>query len=131
MGIPNDSLDLMQARAFAKANHEGQMYGDKPYIFHLEQVANTVRRFAPGNDKLLQVAWLHDVIEDTDASMVDMLIRFDKNVCLATLLCSDPPGHNRKARKSKQQQTFEHMRRVGVMQDEYVALAMAARHSVR
>ncbi len=54
------------AEDFARQAHEGQLYGDgSPYIEHLARVAG----FFEGYITLAAIAWLHDVVEDTDTSL--------------------------------------------------------------
>ena len=66
------------ARDFAKEKHEGQMYGDKPYMTHVEDVAS-------GFDDLhlKRIAYLHDVVEDTDVTIGEIRDRFGKRVSVA------------------------------------------------
>jgi len=58
------------AEAFARIVHEGQVdKAGRPYIEHLERVAGPIS-WAPlhksnESDEATQIAWLHDVIEDT------------------------------------------------------------------
>lgn len=70
--------------------HKDQKYGDKPYIYHLAQVDNLVVQVykpqdlkshepyskEPGDemDCLRAVAFLHDILEDTDLSTLDLHI---------------------------------------------------------
>ena len=56
-----------RAREFALKAHGSQMYGDRPYAYHLEMVANTVRENGGTHNQII-AAWLHDTIEDTDAT---------------------------------------------------------------
>lgn len=59
-----DSVSI--AEEFARRAHEGQVYGDdSPYIEHLARVAG----FFESNLILQTVAWLHDIVEDTDVSL--------------------------------------------------------------
>ena len=66
------------ARDFAKEKHEGQMYGDKPYMTHVEDVAS-------GFDDLhlKRIAYLHDVVEDTDVTIQEIRERFGERVSVA------------------------------------------------
>lgn len=66
------------AREFAKKTHGDQKYGDKPYLYHLDGVAGNVAsmfadRVTPEEYQiLLQAAYLHDVLEDTDTTTNDL-----------------------------------------------------------
>ena len=51
--------------------HKGQKYGDQPYVYHLEKVAETVTQYLDfyGDDielkkALIVAAWFHDSLED-------------------------------------------------------------------
>jgi Guanosine polyphosphate pyrophosphohydrolases/synthetases len=64
------SLDLeKRAEVFATEKHKGQKYGDKEYVYHLRQVVENVIKRNQGHpllSTLIAIAWLHDVLEDTD-----------------------------------------------------------------
>lgn len=69
-----------QAREIAQRAHAGQR--DKngaPYIAHPERVAARVA----GDDTLEAIAWLHDVVEDTDVSLADLAEHFPPLVVAA------------------------------------------------
>lgn len=68
----------MNAQEIATLAHQGQFRRDgvTPYIKHPEAVASA---FAEGSWEW-QVAWLHDVLEDTDVSKEDLLKHFDWQV---------------------------------------------------
>jgi len=59
---------ITDAINFAKEYHLGQMYGDVPYTEHLQEVADMLENMGHHGQEVLQVAWLHDVIEDTSAT---------------------------------------------------------------
>ena len=67
------------ALVFATAAHAavGQMrkYTNDPYIVHPIRVATTVAKFG-GTDEMIAAAYLHDVVEDTGVSIVDILDMF-------------------------------------------------------
>ncbi|UAV84507.1 metal dependent phosphohydrolase, HD region [Pseudomonas phage PHB09] len=79
-------IDSLQVRAmtFAMKAHEGQMYGEHPYGYHLSQVVQNVR-IRKAEDSLLPtyvaVAWLHDVLEDTSISYIELEREF--GICVA------------------------------------------------
>jgi (p)ppGpp synthase/HD superfamily hydrolase len=55
------------ASGLVEVYHADQMYGDKPYVYHLLGVAKLVTE--RGGDMTAQtVALLHDIIEDTNCS---------------------------------------------------------------
>jgi (p)ppGpp synthase/HD superfamily hydrolase len=60
------NVDVAMARLIASKFHAGQKYGDEPYIYHLEAVADAV--YDAGDERLRVVALLHDILEDTYCS---------------------------------------------------------------
>lgn len=54
------------AAALAARLHDGQTYGDQPYIVHPADVA---ARVAVNGDHAVMAAWLHDVVEDTPCTL--------------------------------------------------------------
>jgi len=105
------------AREFAVKHHGDQKYGEAPYVSHLDHVATlcllhepTLGVYAPSGDGFnrfrflivdcLVVAFLHDVVEDTDVTADQVRTIFGDLAaeCVASL--SDPPGKSRKERKA-------------------------------
>ena len=67
-----DGLDLIAtARNFAQMAHMGQTRrdGTTPYFKHVDGVARLVK---PQKPEYIATAYLHDVIEDTDYSSMDL-----------------------------------------------------------
>lgn len=62
MNFPTDIAKEEFARDFASLMHRFQKYGDKSYVYHLEQVVKKLDR--PIGDPARVVAWLHDIRED-------------------------------------------------------------------
>jgi guanosine-3',5'-bis(diphosphate) 3'-pyrophosphohydrolase len=94
------------ARTFAIAAHGEQMYGERPYVFHLDRVAEHLSRYG----ELAQtVGYLHDVIEDTAITREEIEERFGPLVAECVSLLTDESGANRTERKAK---TYEKMSRV-------------------
>jgi (p)ppGpp synthase/HD superfamily hydrolase len=97
------NLLVKTARDFAIKYHGDQMYGNKPYIYHLEQVAEILKYHS---DILLILAYLHDVIEDTtivSREEIERLIeeQFGAFILECILVLTDEHGENRKERKQK------------------------------
>lgn len=70
---------VQQAREFAIAAHGEQRYGDKPYESHLAAVVQIMDDFGlPAEFKV--AGWLHDVIEDTEATVADISEAFGDRV---------------------------------------------------
>ena len=79
-------MTIQLAEAFAEAYHEGQTYGDKPYMYHIDMVVENVRQlYATDQDleELMQVAYLHDILEDTAILPETLEAIFSENVCTA------------------------------------------------
>jgi len=102
---------MASAREFAIKAHGDQRYGKEPdappYSVHLDQVKEP-----PGSHWLstwtqeqvataVAVAYLHDVVEDTDCTLEDVKAAFGSEVAEAVALLTDEPGENRKERKAK------------------------------
>ena len=98
-----NSSDLVaRARAVALRHHGDQRYGDLPYGYHLEQVAAVLTRFGLGTPELLAAAWLHDVIEDTDATSAELAAAGIPSPVIALVeAVTDEPGATRDERKAK------------------------------
>jgi (p)ppGpp synthase/HD superfamily hydrolase len=91
------------ARAFASEAHENQAYGELPYTYHLEAVANVLNEYAPSEagvyERLMCAAWLHDVIEDTDTTRDHVQAHFGHSVAHLVWACTGE-GENRKERNA-------------------------------
>jgi (p)ppGpp synthase/HD superfamily hydrolase len=66
---------VARAALIAKLAHKGQKYGDDDYfIAHVNEVAYEVG-FAPGSHPFhMEVAYLHDVLEDTELTEEDLYL---------------------------------------------------------
>lgn len=51
--------------------HQGQFYGEENYIMHPYSVAVRVE-IAKGDDEQIAIAYLHDILEDTDCTIESM-----------------------------------------------------------
>ncbi len=89
---------ISKARKFAIERHGNQMYGNLPYIFHLDMVYGITVDL--GLDEDYQVAaYLHDVLEDTATSKEELETIFGKRV--ANLVFSvTGEGETRKEKKA-------------------------------
>ena len=87
-----------KARNFAIDAHGDQKYGIHPYSVHLDAVAKIARPFGETAEA---IAYLHDVVEDTEVSTKEVESQFGKLVADAVAILTDEPGKNRKDRKSK------------------------------
>lgn len=89
-----DRIEL--AREMAIKAHGKQKYGERPYLYHLEQVVEICRPY--GEDAVI-VAYLHDTIEDTSLTRAEIEEVFGPRVAASVAALSDPPGATRKERK--------------------------------
>jgi len=89
-----------RAREYALSAHGDQQYGDKPYSFHLDAVAGQASAALLGDETFVVVAYLHDVVEDTDTTLADLEAHFGSEVALAVSYVTDEPGKNRRERKA-------------------------------
>ncbi len=111
---------VAEARAFALRAHGEQRYGTVPYAVHLDAVVEILRRHGYASDDHLAAGYLHDVLEDTEATR-EMLAAFGASVVQAVAFCSDEPGETRKQRKRA---TYARMARQVVEGEPWVRLAV-------
>lgn len=69
----------MRAREFAVAAHGEQRYGPRPYLYHLAAVAKILEDFGFSEEYVI-AGWLHDVIEDTNATEAELESAFGERV---------------------------------------------------
>ena len=86
------------ARSFAIEAHGDQKYGDHPYSYHLDQVAELA---APYGKEAVAIAYLHDTAEDTPVTIAEVEEIFGSTVASCVALLTDEPGANRRERKAK------------------------------
>ena len=70
---------LHDAIEVARSAHEGLLYGDLPYMAHLEWVVGVLRWFGK-EDRLVVAGYLHDVLEDTPVSQPFLQTHFGDEV---------------------------------------------------
>lgn len=81
-----------RAEALARAAHVDQVdKNGQPYIEHPARVAARVQ----GDELLEAIAWLHDVIEDTNVALVDLQDQFPREVVDAVDAITHRPGEPR------------------------------------
>ncbi|MGR5367000.1 hypothetical protein [Photobacterium damselae] len=99
-----------QFRAYAENHHANQMYGDSPYITHLDRVTAIINKHAGCHDLLptLQFCAIgHDLIEDTTATLESIKSYTNATAAQAILLISDPDAPDRSLRKKLAYKQFE------------------------
>jgi (p)ppGpp synthase/HD superfamily hydrolase len=93
---------LLQAIAFASQKHRTQRRkdGETPYLNHTIQVALLLAEVAQVTDsEILAAAVLHDTVEDTDASLGEIVAHFGDRVAALVAEVTDDatmPYHQRK-----------------------------------
>lgn len=88
-----------RARRFAQNAHAGTLYSGQDFVVHLDAVHQNLTSVS--RDRYLRVgAYLHDVVEDTDKTIEDVLEHFGARVAEIVAVCTDEPGPNRKTRKA-------------------------------
>jgi hypothetical protein len=83
------------------------MYGDLPYSYHLDKVAEVVDEFIKDRVDLHQwdaaksVGYLHDTLEDTSTPMLDLIVNFGRDIAFGVYGLTNETGGNRKERFAK------------------------------
>lgn len=97
---------VYRAMRFAKEIHQRidhrRKYSNQPYSVHLEQVAKIVATVAD-DQEMVASAWLHDVVEDTPATLDDIEHEFGASVAQLVRELTDiskPADGNREVRKA-------------------------------
>ena len=90
----------MKAMLYAMEMHKDQVrrYTGTPYFEHLAEVAGIVAGAKLPN-YAVEVAWLHDVVEDTEVTVEDIHTKFGSNIAYGVSMLTDSTIGNRKARK--------------------------------
>lgn len=92
-------MNTERARKVAILAHDGQLYGSVDYMFHVEQVVELAKQFPEsvdlGLDNVAQVAYLHDVLEDSHVS-VEFLYAcgFPAKIVMAVVALTKQPDYN-------------------------------------
>lgn len=106
MTRPGGQSQIEEARRFAIKAHGDQRYGSRPYTEHLEAVAALVVDFG---EVAQIVAYLHDIVEDTQVELAEIEVRFGSFVADCVSILTDEPGESR---KEKKRQTYAKMAEV-------------------
>lgn len=89
---------VLKAAAFAARAHRGMKYGDEPYMKHLADVADLCE---PYGETVVAAAYLHDVVEDTEVTSLEIWEEFGDPVAALVWIVTDPSGKSRKDRKAR------------------------------
>jgi (p)ppGpp synthase/HD superfamily hydrolase len=95
---------ILEACAFATQMHAGQQrkYTDEPYMLHCLEVAKLVAGVG-GSTEMIAAALLHDVVEDTSATIADVQQLFGTDIAEGVAWLTDvsvPTDGNRVIRKA-------------------------------
>ena len=73
---------ILRAARFAADAHRGQTRknSETPYIIHPGRVAQAATLHPAGTPELVAAAWLHDTLEDTEATYTELLEEFGSRV---------------------------------------------------
>lgn len=98
--LPDTDNLSYRAMKFAMQKHSIQKrkYTDEPYWTHLAQVVGLVSS-VHSSELIHAIAWLHDVLEDTDTSDKEILQEFGEVVWNGVRALSDLEEGNRETRK--------------------------------
>lgn len=92
---------IAEARMVAIQAHGNQTYdGIYPYIKHLDDVADVLRRFGFGGAYIV-AAYLHDILEDTSLSYNKILRIYGFEVAEMVYCVTDELGRDRAEKKAK------------------------------
>ena len=80
--------------------HGDQMYGEAPYVDHLIDVVNTLKRHFMATPELQATAWLHDTVEDTKYTHKQIRDEFGDEIADMVRAVTSEPGKNRKERNA-------------------------------
>ncbi len=105
---------IQRAKNFATSAHQRighrRKYSDQPYQVHLESVARLVASVSE-DPEMIAAAWLHDVVEDTPATLGDVEREFGAAVAALVQDLTDvsrPSDGNRALRKESDRQHTAH-----------------------
>jgi GTP diphosphokinase / guanosine-3',5'-bis(diphosphate) 3'-diphosphatase len=92
---------VARARAFAVTMHGEQLrkYCDEPYVVHLDAVVSILRSFGITAPAVLAAAYLHDTVEDTEATIQDIYDSFGEQIAELVYWLTDAEQGGRRMRK--------------------------------
>jgi (p)ppGpp synthase/HD superfamily hydrolase len=94
--------DLQNALFVSENAHKNQTYDEVfPYMKHIYDVINVLKRFGFNSNKMLIAAALHDIIEDTALSYNKVKKYFGLEVAEMVYCVTDELGRDREEKKKK------------------------------
>jgi len=106
---------IIQAAQTATHHHYGQYrkYGTKlPYIFHPMRVAGLVTLYQDTIPEMVSAAWLHDTLEDTDYSEIDLFNTFGQDVYQMVLDVTNPSKNSDANRETRKKIDRDHIAQI-------------------
>ncbi len=97
----SERLAFYHARKLANFLHAKQTYGDEDYIYHVDQVVDTLVFWGTTELNIIIAAYLHDVVEDTQATFALIEEYFGTFVRNTVEAVTNESGLNRKERNLK------------------------------
>ena len=89
---------IEKAMSFAAHRHAGQMYGQFPYVKHLQDVYELAVKFSL-SENVKAAAWLHDTLEDTQTFTFELEEQFGTEIADLVYAVTGY-GDNRKQRNA-------------------------------
>lgn len=91
------------AQRYAKKMHSNQLRKDKvtTQYQHLKSVVDKLKYLDVTDDKVLSAGWLHDILEDTNATFDEINSLFGRNVALLVLSLSKDKKLPKKTRERR------------------------------
>lgn len=107
---------ILKAASFAEYAHRGQTrkYGGVPYIQHPMRVAGRASILAGTTEELVAAAWLHDSLEDTKTTPVDLETEFGPKVLKLVIELTNVSTGLDLPRAERKRLDREHIARVSV-----------------
>lgn len=101
---------IIRAAQFAAEKHAGQFrkFTGAPYITHPIRVAGRVTMHEQATPELVAAAWLHDVPEDTDATIEDIYAMFGDKVGMYVNWLTNPSKGSKEPRHIRKKLDREH-----------------------
>jgi len=97
-----EALDdpILKARKIAEMAHEGQKYGNHPYMHHIDNVVQIANELGYSTNVIIS-CYLHDTLEDTNLTKDKISELFGNHIASVVYAVKDEDGINRAERKSK------------------------------
>jgi (p)ppGpp synthase/HD superfamily hydrolase len=92
--------DYREARDLAIHVHGNQMYGDSPYVNHLDDVVDVLSRFGFSGEYII-AGYFHDTGEDTALAYTKLKKNWGLDIAEMVYCVSDELGRTRKEKKEK------------------------------